>query len=143
MLDDEDAPGSGGNDPPPGEPLPNDPEPPEPAPSEPENPDLPHPETSDPEPPDPEEPPAPTPRRLRKPRKPRAPKGPPTPDPEPPKSLDDILREAISGPKTVTVDGQTVTSHDLKQLIDADRYLASKQARPTLRFTKMVPPGAV
>jgi len=62
--------------------------------------------------------------------------------PPPPASLEDIIREAIAGPKSVTVDGQNVTAHDLRQLIDLDRYLASKKATGGIRFTKMVPPGA-
>jgi len=64
--------------------------------------------------------------------------------PPPPVSLEDIIREAIAGPKSVTVDGQNVTAHDLRQLIDLDRYLASKKAagKSAIRFTKLVPPGA-
>ena len=80
-------------------------------------------------------------RKPRQPRKPRPPKLTFVPPP-PPASLDDIIREAIAGPKSVTVDGQNVTAHDLRQLIDLDRYLASKKAATGIRFTKMVPPGA-
>jgi len=110
-------------------------------------PDPPIPDLPDTEQPDPENPEAPTPsaRRPRKPRKPRAPKVPLLDlSPEPPKSLDDIIREALASPKSATVDGQNVTAHDLRQLIDADRYLAAKKAagKPAIRFTKLVPPGA-
>ena len=81
------------------------------------------------------------PRKPRQPRKPRPPKLTFVP-PLPPASLEDIIREAIAGPKSVTVDGQNVTAHDLRQLIDIDRYLASKKATTGIRFSKLVPPGA-
>jgi len=50
----------------------------------------------------------------------------------------------MAGPKSVAVDGQNVTAHDLRQLLDADRYLAAKKAagKPAIRFSKLVPPGA-
>jgi len=51
----------------------------------------------------------------------------------------------MAGPKAVTVDGQNVTAHDLRQLIDADRYLDAKKAagKPLIRFAKLLPPGSV
>lgn len=72
------------------------------------------------------------------------PNDPPAASPDLPDNLDAAIVEAATGPKSVTVDGQTVQSHDLKQLIDADRYLASKKAArgPGFRITKLVPPGA-
>lgn len=60
-------------------------------------------------------------------------------------TLDDAIRENASGPKQVAVDGQVVVQHDPSELVEADRYLASKQAaaarRLGPRFYKLVPPG--
>ena len=83
------------------------------------------------------------PRQSRQPRKPRVPET-QSPIPAPPASIADALAEAAIGPKQVAVDGQTVQAHDLRQLIEADRYLASKKAarRPALQFVKLAPPGA-
>jgi hypothetical protein len=83
-------------------------------------------------------------RRPRKPRKPRKPRVPEIPAPSAPATLADAIAETAAAPKSVTVDGQTVQAQDLRQLIEADRYLASKKAarRPGLQFDKMVPPGA-
>ena len=57
---------------------------------------------------------------------------------------DDIVTLAGQA-KTVQVDGQIVSRRDLNELIDADRYLASKAAsiRPgsILSFVALVPPG--
>ncbi|MCL2001551.1 MAG: hypothetical protein FWG74_08965 [Planctomycetes bacterium] len=86
------------------------------------------------------------PRKTRQPRKPRNPRASEAqnPIPAPPASIADALAEAATGPKQVAVDGQTVQAHDLRQLIEADRYLASKKAarRPALQFDKLAPPGA-
>lgn len=60
-------------------------------------------------------------------------------------TLEDAIAEAALGPKSVTVDGQTVEAHDPKQLIEADRYLASKKAAKTgggLRVTTLAHSGA-
>jgi hypothetical protein len=50
-------------------------------------------------------------------------------------------------PPKVSVNGQSVEQHPLKDQIDADRYLASKAAerKPGLgiKFAKIVPPGSV
>lgn len=73
------------------------------------------------------------------------PNDPPETPPGLPGDLAAALVEAATGPKSVTVDGQTVQAHDLdlRQLIEADRYLAGKKTRgPGVRFTKLVPPGA-
>lgn len=43
-------------------------------------------------------------------------------------NLDRILREAVDSPASGSVDGQSFTSHNLRDLIAMDRYLASKQA---------------
>ncbi len=60
--------------------------------------------------------------------------------------LSDQIRDAAAGPQQVTVDGQTVQQRPLDELIEADRYLASKTAATKthqgLRFAKIVPPGA-
>ncbi len=45
-----------------------------------------------------------------------------------PANLDAAIAETALGPRSVTVDGQTVQTHDLSDLIEADRYLASKKA---------------
>ena len=59
--------------------------------------------------------------------------------------LDDTIRDNASGPSEVSVDGQTVRQHSLKDQMDADRHLSSKQAAKKklgVRMTKVVPPGA-
>lgn len=40
--------------------------------------------------------------------------------------ITEILKEAVSNPASVSVDSQTVSQHNLKDLIEFDRYLASK-----------------
>lgn len=60
--------------------------------------------------------------------------------------LDEQIAENAAAPKSITIDGETVTEHSLKEQIEADKYLAGKNAaaRPHagLRFTKIIPPGA-
>lgn len=62
-------------------------------------------------------------------------------------SDDEALREAANQPAKVSVDGQSVEQHALKDRIEADRYFASKDAakKPGLgiKFAKIVPPGSV
>ncbi len=58
----------------------------------------------------------------------------------------DALRENAQGPKKAQGDSGSVEQHDLKDQIEADRYLASKEAAKKglgVRMTKVVPPGAV
>jgi len=59
--------------------------------------------------------------------------------------LDDKIRENAEGPAKVTGDAGSVEQHSLRDQIEADRYLNSKQAANTkgrgLRFSKLVPPG--
>jgi hypothetical protein len=61
----------------------------------------------------------------------------------------DALAAAAAGPRRVSVDGREVESHSLKDVIEADRYLRARCATAAgrgargLRFTKLVPPGAV
>lgn len=62
-----------------------------------------------------------------------------------PDDNDKTLAEAAQEPAEVTVDGQTVKQHKLADQIEADRYLASKDAARKglgMRMTKVVPPGA-
>ncbi len=60
--------------------------------------------------------------------------------------LDDTIQEAAEGPASVTTDAGTVTQHNLKDLIEADRYLASKRAAATrrrgVRVSRVVTGGA-
>lgn len=61
------------------------------------------------------------------------------------------LAEAAVGPKRVRTDAGEVEAHDLDQIIEADKYLASKAAvngsgnntRRGLRFNKLIPPGTI
>lgn len=57
----------------------------------------------------------------------------------------DNIETNLQGPKQVTVDGQTVQQHGLKEQIEADEYLAHKAAgnESTLpvRFAKIKPGG--
>jgi hypothetical protein len=61
-------------------------------------------------------------------------------------SLDQSIRENAQGPAEAHGDSGGVKQHSLKDQIEADRYLASKQAAKSksrgLRFTKVAPPGA-
>lgn len=97
-----------------------------------------------PETPDPLEPPTdPPPVKKRRVRRKKA-IAPPAPPPE--KTLTDIILDSAAEPKSATVDGQTVQARDLREMIEAERYLASKKAmrRPGggLRITKMTHSGA-
>ncbi len=53
--------------------------------------------------------------------------------PDVPADLDAAIAEAALAPKSATVDGQTVQAHDLSDLIEADRYLASKKTAKSRR----------
>jgi hypothetical protein len=68
------------------------------------------------------------------------PDAPPSPDP------DQALRDNASQPAKASVDGQSVEQHPLKDQIEADRYLASKDAAKKpgigIKFAKLVPPGS-
>ncbi len=67
-------------------------------------------------------------------------------DPQPAPDLDQAIRDNAAQPAKASVDGQSVEQHSLKDQIEADRYLASKDAarKPGLgvKFAKLVPPGA-
>jgi len=64
--------------------------------------------------------------------------------------MPDEMKEAIEknaqGPKSAKGDVAQVEQHALKDQIEADRYLASREARSkphrALRFAKLSPPGA-
>lgn len=57
------------------------------------------------------------------------------------------LAEAAVGPKRVRTDAGEVESHDLDQIIEADKYLASKAAASSanrgLRFNRLEPRGTI
>ena len=59
--------------------------------------------------------------------------------------LDDTIRENAEGPAKAAGDAGSVEQHKLSDQIEADRYLASKEAAKSksrgLRFDKFVPPG--
>ena len=60
--------------------------------------------------------------------------------------LDQTIRDNAQGPKRAQGDSGSVEQHDLKDQIEADRYLSSKEAAKKglgVRMTKVVPPGAV
>lgn len=42
--------------------------------------------------------------------------------------LDNTIRDNAAGPSEASVDGQTVRQHSLKDQVDADRHLSSKDA---------------
>lgn len=59
--------------------------------------------------------------------------------------LEDAIRDNAAGPARVAGDAGTVEQHPLSEQIEADRYLASKDAakKPSrgLRLNKFVPSG--
>jgi len=60
--------------------------------------------------------------------------------------LDQTIRENAHGPKRAQGDSGSVEQHPLTEQIEADRYLASKEAANKglgVKMTKVVPPGAV
>ncbi|MBU6239884.1 MAG: hypothetical protein KGQ51_18880 [Planctomycetes bacterium] len=61
-------------------------------------------------------------------------------------NLDETIRENAKGPAKASGDAGSVEQHALKDQIEADRYLASKDAAKSKRrgliFNKIVPPGA-
>ena len=62
-----------------------------------------------------------------------------------PDDLEQSIRDNAEGPAEARGDSGSMKQHSLKDQIEADRYLASKQAAKSksrgLRFTKLVPPG--
>jgi hypothetical protein len=63
-----------------------------------------------------------------------------------PDDLEDNIRNNAKAPAKASGDAGSVEQHNLKDQIEADKYLASKRATQTknrgLRFNKIVPPGA-
>jgi hypothetical protein len=61
--------------------------------------------------------------------------------------VDEAMEKLLLQPKAVEVDGQRVENHSPSDLIEVDRYLASKKAlrsgRCPLRFTRMASGGAI
>ena len=61
--------------------------------------------------------------------------------------LKEIIKTNLSGPKRVKGDSAEVEQYSLKDLIEADKYLAAKEAMkdPAKGFkrVKIVPPGTV
>lgn len=61
-------------------------------------------------------------------------------------TLEQSIRENAQGPAEAHGDSGGVKQHPLKDQIEADRFLASKQAVKSksrgVRFTKLAPPGA-
>jgi hypothetical protein len=59
---------------------------------------------------------------------------------------DAIIEQVAAEPKSVSVDGQSVTNHDLSDLLDArdndNTNTAIEQKQRGLRFTKLSPPGS-
>jgi hypothetical protein len=61
--------------------------------------------------------------------------------------LDSTIKQNAEGPESASADGVSVKQHSLRDQIEADKYLASKQAarNPVKAFTraKIVAPGTV
>ena len=64
----------------------------------------------------------------------------------PDNSLEQTIRDNASGPAEAHGDAGGVKQHPLKDQIEVDRFLASKQAARSksrgIRFSKLAPPGA-
>ena len=59
--------------------------------------------------------------------------------------LADTIRENAQGPRRAQNDSGSMEQHSLSEQIEADRYLASKEAMkkgPGFRMTRLSPPGA-
>ena len=69
--------------------------------------------------------------------------------------MSDIITDAIEstaiGPASVRTDAGEVTAQDISKMIEADRYIASKNGatsagantRPGHRFNRLTPPGTI
>jgi len=64
-----------------------------------------------------------------------------------PDETEQAIKVNAAGPARASVDGQTVEQHSLRDQIEADRYLAGKEATRKkglgVKFVKLEPPGAV
>ena len=59
--------------------------------------------------------------------------------------LENTIHDNASGPRKASGDSGSMEQHNLKEQIEADRYLNSKQAVKNglgVRMSKLVPPGA-
>ena len=64
-----------------------------------------------------------------------------------PATIAEAIDTAARGPASVSTDKSTVTSKDISQIIEADRYLKADQAVANndffgIRFAQFAPPGA-
>ena len=64
-----------------------------------------------------------------------------------PATISEAIDTNAKGPASVSTDKATVTSKDIGQLIEADRYTKANQATTAaagfgIRFASMKPPGA-
>ena len=64
-----------------------------------------------------------------------------------PDELEQAIKDNAAGPAKAVVDGQSVEQHGLRDQIEADRYLAGKEATRKkglgIKLVKLEPPGAV
>lgn len=64
-----------------------------------------------------------------------------------PEELEQAIKDNAAGPAKASVDGQSVEQHALRDQIEADRYLADKEATRKkglgIKLVKLEPPGAV
>jgi len=64
-----------------------------------------------------------------------------------PEELEQAIKDNAAGPAKASVDGQSVEQHSLRDQIEADRYLAGKEATRKkglgVKLVKLEPPGAV
>jgi hypothetical protein len=60
--------------------------------------------------------------------------------------MDQAIKDNVLGPKSAESDGHKVEQHSIKDQIEADRYLNSKQAMKKknwgLKMSRIIPPGA-
>ena len=63
-----------------------------------------------------------------------------------PNDLEQNIKDNAAGPKRAQGDAGSVEQHSLKDQIEADRYISSKEVSSNpakaVRFTRLVPPGA-
>lgn len=63
-----------------------------------------------------------------------------------PDELEQAIKDNAAGPAKASVDGQSVEQHALRDQIEADRYLAGKEATRKkglgVKLVKLEPPGA-
>ena len=43
-------------------------------------------------------------------------------------NMDQVLKQAVNNPLSANVDGQSISQHNLKDLIEFDKYVESKKA---------------